>query len=375
MLAFWSIICATISYHPIGLSMNKKNIFAVICLNLCSLLFANTVGATDKATDKTITKTIPVAKKATTSESVLRIGSGSVGGNYFVLGALVGDAVSHPKGSLPCGSGGTCGIMNLNAQNITTAGSMDNLTKLLAGKIDSGFVQSDIAYWAYTGTGLFDNKEKEERIRAIASLYPEAIHIVVRKSANIHSVADLVNQRVSVGARKSGTIHSARLVLEAYKISEDDMQTEYLNNQQAIEKFNDGELDAMFFSVGTPAPALEQLFAGSQDFQLLSIGEKERQAIFKQGHYFSPYTIAAGTYSNVAEVKTISVYALWLTTKQANEAFIYNLTKALWDETAKQLFNSSHVGSYIDVENSLNGIGIPLHEGAKKYYNEIGKRF
>lgn len=313
--------------------------------------------------------------KVATTETTLRMGSGSVGGNYFVLGALVGDAVSHPKGSLPCGSGGTCGIMNLNALNITTAGSMDNLTKLLAGKLDTGFIQSDIAYWAYTGTGLFENKEKKENIRAIASLYPEAMHIVIRKSANINSVADLVDKRVSVGARKSGTIHGARLVLDAYKISEDDMQTEYLNNQQAIDKFNEGELDAMFFSVGAPAPALEVLFADSHDYQLLSIGEAERQAIFKNGYYFSPHTIAAGTYPGVSAVNTISVYALWLTTAQADEQFIYQLTKALWDKTAKQLFNSSHVGSYIDVENSLKGIGIPLHDGAKRYYDEIGKRF
>lgn len=364
--------------------MNNKKRFSVICLSLCSLFFTGIAGAESEAkktqsvqlsSSAAQAKKTAKAPKAKTTETVLRIGSGSVGGNYFVLGALVGDAVSHPKGSLPCGSGGTCGIMNLNAQNITTAGSMANLTKLLAGTIDSGFIQSDIAYWAYTGTGLFENKDKQENIRAIASLYPEAMHIVVRKSANINSVADLVDKRVSVGARKSGTIHGARLVLDAYKISEDDMETEYLNNQQAIEKFNDGELDAMFFSVGAPAPALETLFAESQDYQLLSIGEPERQAIFKQGHYFSPHTIAAGTYPNVSGVKTISVYALWLTTDKANERFIYKLTKALWSDTAKQLFNSSHVGSHIDIENSLNGIGIPLHDGAKRYYNEIGKRF
>lgn len=362
--------------------MNKKNLVNIVCLGFLCLVGVASAGSESAATNldakniqKTSNVTVVEQKKDKSSSRVFRMGSGSVGGNYFVLGALVGDAVSHPEGSLPCGKGGTCGVEGLNVENITTAGSMDNLSQLLAGKIETGFIQSDIAYWAYTGTGLFANKEKNANLRAIASLYPEAMHIVVRKAAGIETVVDLQGKRVSVGARKSGTIHGARLVLDAYKLSEDDMDTQYLNNQQAIEAFNAGELDAMFFSVGAPAPSLEQLFAESQDYRLLPIAEAERQAIFKQGHYFSPYTIAAGTYANSEAIETISVYALWLTTAQAKEQLVYALTKALWDQTAKQLFNSSHVGRHIDVENSLKGIGIPLHDGAKKYYNEIGKRF
>lgn len=345
-------------------------IFGFCLLNL-SVLWAETGEKNTNNAKEELTK----VASAEAIPQLLRMGSGTLGGNYFVLGALVGGVISHPLGSLPCGKGGTCGIPNLQAQNVTTAGSVDNLNRLLSNKVQTGFVQSDIAYWAYTGTGLFENEEKAEGIRAIASLYAEAIHIVVRKSANITSVADLVGKRVSVGARKSGTIHSARLVLAAYKLSEDDMKTEYLNNQQAIDKFNDDELDAMFFSVGAPAPALEKLFNESSDYKLLSIGEAERQIIFKEGHYFSPYTIAAGTYNDMPETETISVYALWLTTDKADDALVYALTKSLWSDSAKQLFDSSHIGSHIDIENSLKGIGIPLHNGAKRYYNEIGKRF
>lgn len=362
--------------------MSKKNLVSIVCLSFLWLIGVANAGNKSTAIELEAKQTQQVAngvavepKNDKQTSKIFRMGSGSVGGNYFVLGALVGDVVSHPIGSLPCGKGGTCGVVGLNAENITTAGSMDSLTQLLAGQIETGFIQSDIAYWAYTGTGLFANKDKNANLRAIASLYPEAMHIVVRKAAGIESVIDLQGKRVSVGSRKSGTIHGARLVLGAYKLTEDDMDTQYLNNQQAIAAFNAGELDAMFFSVGAPAPSLEQLFTESQNFRLLSIAEAERQTIFKQGHYFSPYTIAAGTYANSEAVDTISVYALWLTTDQVEEQLVYDLTKALWDESAKQLFNSSHVGRHIDVENSLKGIGIPLHDGAKKYYNEIGKRF
>lgn len=306
---------------------------------------------------------------------LMRIGSGGVGGNYFVLGELVGGVISHPASSLPCGHGGTCGIHNLQTQNITTAGSLANLNKLQKGEIDSAFVQSDIAFWAYTGTGIFANKDKLTDIRAIASLYPEAMHIVVRKDAGINNVGDLNDKRVSVGARRSGTLHGARLILEAYKLSEDDLLTEYLDTATGLKKLADGELDAVFFTVGAPAPAIARLFTDNNDFQLLSLDDAQRQSIFKKGHYFSPYTIAANTYRNSRATHTISVYALWLTTENSDEDLVYNMTKAIWGDVAKQLFNSSYIGRRISIDNSLKGIGIPLHTGAKKYYNEIGKRF
>lgn len=367
------------------MTVGKKALLTILSLGFLTLNVATeststpdkttTEAAKITATEATQSAVSPAADTNTPPIQLMRLGSGAVGGNYFVLGELVGGIISHPSGSLACGEGGTCGVPNLQSLNITTSGSLANLSQLEKGSIQSGFIQSDIAYWAYTGTGLFANKDKQAGLRAIASLYPEAMHIVVRKAANIQSISDLADKRVSVGARKSGTLNGARLVLEAYKLSEDDMQTEYLNNQQSIEKLTAGELDAMFFLVGVPAPGLDVLFDNSEDFALLSIGQTEQQSIFKKGHYYSPYTIADTAYANTAATRTISVYALWLTNEAMDSEQVYQMTKALWGDIAKQLLHSSEVGKQISVDNSLNGIGIPLHDGAKKYYNEIGKRF
>ncbi len=325
-----------------------------------------------KKTSKNATKELPSQANLT---KTLRIGSGSIGGNYFVLGELVGGVVSHPMGSLPCGAGGSCGVANLQSQNVTSAGSIANLAALQKGSIHTGFVQSDIAYSAYTGTGIYANAKKQGNLRAIASLYPEAIHIIIRKDAKINDISKLVGKRVSLGAKNSGTLQGAKLVLEAYDISEDKIKAQYFNSTDSIKALLKGDLDAVFFTVGTSAPILNQLFENSDEFTLLSIGNRQRQAIFKQGHYFSPFSIAENTYKDVPKTDTISVYALWLTTDDADKKLVYEITKALWGAPATQLFESSLIGHYINVENSLKGIGIPLHTGAKKYYDEIGKRF
>lgn len=308
------------------------------------------------------------------SKHTLRMATGTVGGNYYVLGQLVGGAISHPNGSLPCGQGGSCGLSNVLSVNLTSSGSQANLNLIKNGDAITGFSQSDLAYWSYTGTGAFANKPTFNELRAIASLYSEAVHIVVRKSSNIKSINDLRGKRVSIGSRQSGTIMQARLVLNAYKMSEDEMQTEFLNNQQAIKKLKDNQLDALFFTVGVPAPSIEALLADN-DYELLSLDAEAQQAILHQGHYFMPYTIKAGAYKNNREIKTISVYVLWLTRADVDDNLIYEMTKALWSDASRYLLNSSYIGQQIDVDRSLDGIGIPLHNGAKRFYNEIGKRF
>ncbi len=325
-----------------------------------------------KKSSENVTKKLPSQANLT---KTLRIGSGSIGGNYFVLGELVGGVISHPVGSLPCGAGGSCGVTNLQSQNVTSAGSIANLAALQQGSIHTGFVQSDIAYSAYTGTESYANEGEQGNLRAIASLYPEAIHIIVRKDAKISNIAELLGKRVSLGAKNSGTLQGAKLVLAAYDISEDKMKTQYFNSTDSIKALLNAELDAVFFTVGTASPILNQLFENSDEFTLLSIDRSQRQAIFKKGHYFSPFTIPENTYKDIPKTDTISVYALWLTTEKTDKKLIYELTKALWGAPAKQLFESSLIGHYINVENSLKGIGIPLHTGAKKYYDEIGKRF
>ncbi len=337
-----------------------------------------------QSNSQTIQKEVTTKKTSTQTNQKLApkqqtklfsIGSGAMGGNYFIFADLIGSVVSKPYNSLSCVKGGGCGILGLQTLNVSSMGSVDNLKKLQANKIQSGFVQSGIAYWAYTGTETFANKKKQDDLRAIASLYPEMMHILVRRDAKINDISDLVGKRVSVSSRNSGTLIEARLILEAYKISEDDMETEYLTVSEAMQKIKNNKIDAMFFSVGAPAPFLVELLKQESNYTLLSIGKMQLQQIIKKGRYLSPATIKQLTYTSIPETKTISAYALWLTTKNVNADLIYKLTKTLWQEESKFLINTRKIGEYINIDNSLNKVGIPLHKGAKKYYNEIGKRF
>src|SRR5205085_9337360 len=93
-----------------------------------------------------------------------RIGTGGTAGTYFPIGGLIANAISNPPGSRTCAEGGSCGVPGLVATAVASNGSVANVAAIAAGSAQSGFVQSDIAYWAYTGTGIYNGRPKSETL-------------------------------------------------------------------------------------------------------------------------------------------------------------------------------------------------------------------
>ena len=113
-----------------------------------------------------------------------RIGTGGTAGTYYPIGGLIANAISNPPGSRACNDGGSCGAPGVVATAVASNGSVANINGIQSGSLESGFTQSDVAYWAYTGTGVYEGKPKVADLRLIGNLYPETIHLVARKGAH-----------------------------------------------------------------------------------------------------------------------------------------------------------------------------------------------
>src|SRR6266436_1106155 len=190
-----------------------------------------------------------------------RIGTAATGGSFFEVGGLVASAISSPADSPPCGRGGSCGVRGLVAVAQATPGSIENLRLVNSGQLESGFAQADLAGWAYTGVNLFAEAGPLRRLRAIASLFPEAAHLVVQAESPIHSLADLKGKRVSLGEAGSGTAADATVLLAAAGFGEKSLTRRYLRPGPAAEQLKEGSLDAMFLVGGYPVPAIRELAA------------------------------------------------------------------------------------------------------------------
>ena len=304
--------------------------------------------------------------------SFFRIGTGSTGGTYFPIGGIIAGAISNPPGSRPCDRGGSCGVPGLIAIAQSTSGSVENAAAISGGRLESGFCQADVAYWASTGTGVYTETGALDNLSTIANLYPESLHLVVRQGSGIRRPEDLRGQRVSLDQEGSGTRVDALLVLEAYGLGPEDLEVIDEPPQQAADMLRAGELDAFFMVVGTPARAIRDL-ADDSLITLVPIDGPEAEALSERYPFFSKDAIPSGTYFNVPYTATLSVGAQWLVGANMSEDDIYLITRALWHDNTRHLLDGGHPkGRLIRLETALEGLGVPLHPGAERYYRERG---
>ncbi|MBY4675576.1 TAXI family TRAP transporter solute-binding subunit [Marinobacterium arenosum] len=302
-----------------------------------------------------------------------RIGSGSAGGSYFPIAGLIANAISNPPGSRPCDQGGSCGVPGLVAIAQSSNASVANMTGVQSGQMESGLAIAGIVHTAFNGEGKFEGKPKYDKLRVIANLFPEEMHLVLPEGAKLNSLKDLKGKRVGIAQAGSGTQVAVLRLLKEFGIDRSNIDEAELNNTQSAEHLADGQLDAYFYVAGTPVAAIVQLDA-TKGMELYSFSDEEIATIRKALPYYYAETIPAGTYEGVDyDVNTLAGGAQWVTSSDVSEELAYNITKALWNDNTKKLFSNGHPkASMIQLDTALSGITIPLHPGAERFYREAG---
>ncbi len=268
--------------------------------------------------------------------------------------------------------GGSCGVPGLIATAVATHGSVDNVRAVSKGDLDMALTQANVAYEAYLGTGSFAGQAPLSNLRAVAHLFPEAVHLVVRDNSSIESVRDLKGKRVSLGERKSGTRVVADIVLAAFGLEETDLLPFFEQVGTAGDMLVADELDAYFMVSGYPMNAIAQT-AESLPVRLIQIMGREVDAIRKRYPYFGADVVPGETYRGVGDTVTLKVGALLVVSESASDALIYGITRALWHENTRKLLDTSHpLGKRIELHKALDGIAIPLHPAAMRFYREVG---
>lgn len=304
-----------------------------------------------------------------------RIGTGGAGGTYFPIGGIIANAISNPPGSRDCDKGGNCGVPGLVAMAQSTNASAHNVNAIQAGQMEAGLSGAATLHFAYNGMDKFKGNAKKD-LRIIANLYPEDLHLVLPKGAKLNGLADLKGKRVGIAQAGSGTQIAVELILKDHGVTRDNIEEAELNNSQSAERLADGQLDAYFYAAGTPVAAMIQL-DNTKGMELYNFTDAEIEQGNKSVPYYIRSKIPAGTYPGVTyDVNTLAVSGIFVTNAKQDEELIYQITKALWSKTARKLLDNGHAkGKVITLETALNGvegIGVPLHPGAARFYKEAG---
>jgi hypothetical protein len=314
-----------------------------------------------------------VAASTVGAQTFFRIVSGAAGGNYFPMAGVLANAISNPPGARPCDKGGACGVEGLIAIAQSANGSVANVNAIQSGTAESGLSQSDVAFWGFNGTGVFEGKPKLDKLRFLANLYPEHIHVVLPKNSKVQKLEDLKGKKIGVGLPASGAQVGALLILEQAGLKKNEnYQAEELNTQQSAERIQDNQLDAFLTVTGAPSSGIAQL-ASIAGMRLLSIPKEVQDAVIAKAPFYFSSPIKAGVYEGQDyDVSTLAVGAQWLVSADQPEELVYGITKALWSDVTKKLLQHHAKGKEVTLDKALGGRGIPLHPGAERFYKEAG---
>ncbi len=300
-----------------------------------------------------------------------RLGTGPSNGTSYPIGELIAGAISNPPGSRECEKGGSCGVPGLIAVAQSTAGSVGNVEAIGKGALDGALVQADVAFWAYYGAGIYTPGGAIRDLRAVANLFRDSIHLVARIDSNVGSVADLKGKRVAMGEPGSGTLVDAQLVIKAFGLKEADMRPAYLKTDLAIDQMVEGKLDAIFLVGMAPSPEIAEL-AERLPIRVVPITGAEIEELRKTTPFFVETAIPGGLYKGADQpTPTLGIGALLVVSAKVSEDTVFGLTRALWHKSTRAALDSGPpAGKRILLESALQGVPIPLHAGAERYYRE-----
>jgi len=269
------------------------------------------------------------------------------------------------------------GLSNIYGENIegartqvqSTKASVENMNLLQDGRGELAFALGDTVAMAWDGNADAGFTAPLDQIRGIAAIYPNYIQVVASAESGITDFEGLKGKGLSVGAPASGTELNARAIFGAMGMSYDDLgKTEYLPFAESVELIKNRQLDATLQSAGLGVASIRDL-ASSIDINVVAIPAEAAESL---GAPYIAATIPAGTYDGQEEdVPTVAVSNYLVTHAGVSDDLAYQMTKLLYENL--DTLEANHMAAAdIKIENALDGMPIPLHPGAERYYREQG---
>ena len=290
------------------------------------------------------------------------IGTGGVTGVYYPTGGAIARLVN--KGKKEHG---------IRASVESTGGSVYNINAIASGELEMGVAQSDWQFHAYNGTSKFADKGPNKDLRAVFSVHPEPFTVVARADAGIKDFADLKGKRVNVGNPGSGQRGTMEVLMEALGWTMDDFKlASELKPAEQSQALCDNKIDAFVYTVGHPNGSIKEATT-SCDAVIVNVAGPEVDKLVADNPYYRIATIPGGLYRGTdADAMTFGVGATFVSSAKVPENVIYVVVKSVFEnfDDFKKLHPA--FGVLKKEEMVKDGLSAPLHDGAAKYYKEVG---
>ena len=290
------------------------------------------------------------------AEEFVNVLTGGTSGVYYPLGVGLSKIYADT-------------IPDVRTQVQSTKASVENLNLLQKGRGEIALALGDSVKLAYEGDEEAGFPEPLDKLRGIAAVYPNVVQIVASAESGIADFAGLSGKSLSVGAPKSGTELNARTIMGAAGMSYDDLgKTEYLPFAESVELIKNRQLDATLQSAGLGVASIKDL-ATSLPITMVAIPE---DVVSQLEAPYVAFSIPAGTYDGQDEdVPTVAIKNFLITHEGVSDELAYQMTKQLF-ENLPALESAHQAAKEIGLEGAIEGMPLPLHPGAERYYKEAG---
>ncbi|MEM9247576.1 MAG: TAXI family TRAP transporter solute-binding subunit [Pseudomonadota bacterium] len=314
------------------------------------------------------TLVLPLQAQADDGASYI-LSTASTGGTYYPVGVAI---ATLTKVRLEPGTG-------IGMSAISSAGSGENVRLLREGEAQFGILQGLFGFYAATGTGPVEADGPQEHLRSVSLLWPNVEHFILANehvdSGTFSDFLKIQGMGAALGRQNSGTIGSNAAILSNFGIDdiEGGFDLVFAGYGPSAEALQNGQVEGISTPAGAPVGAVSQLLAAAgDDVTVLNFTDEElAQADGGRDLWFS-YTIAAGTYPGQdADINTIAQPNFLATHADIPEEHVYQITKTIYENLP--FLQAIHPATNaMALEVAINGLPVPLHPGAARFYSEQG---
>lgn len=287
----------------------------------------------------------------------LKFPTGSTTGTIYPLGSAMAELW-----------GGELNDVQVDVQ--ASNGGVDNLNLLKDGEGQISFATTGIVSEAYNGERSFEDRQYDD-VRILGGIYLNPNQLVVKKDAGIESVADLKGKKFAPGSVGSTPEVESSIILPEYGVDyPDDIDENFVGFTEAIDLMQNNQLDGALIQAGLPTSAVSEMIS-TADAELMDIDGDVRESLKEEYPWYTDMTIPGGTYEGQDEdVETLAIKMVIITDASVDDDVIYDLTKSLW-ENVEELESAHSIAKQMDIDEATTDLAdIPIHDGAKRYYEE-----
>ena len=299
----------------------------------------------------------PLGASAHAEDRRISIATAGTAGALYPMGVAMAETINRH-------------VTGFKATGEASAASLENIRNLSRGAVEWGISQNEVAFLAYSGQGEY----KDRPVASLQSLFGTIIswaQIFAPADSPMAVVKDFKGKRIGVGAPGSGGERAASRILSYYGLDYKQVKAEFMSNAEMVAALKDGTLDAFIITHPLKSAALMDLTTNFK-VKMIPVGD---EGFYKEYPYFTRREVPPGTYKNVDQpVATPTSRIVMYTDTHADlgEDDVYRLLRGVWNHSDEWVESHPAVKKYTTLQDALEGLNIPLHPGAVKFYKEKG---